>query len=1429
MSATARKDIQLIVRARTEGERLIESMTAALEQFRAAQSGMGADAAAEKGRLQQMAGALVALEKAYEGIAGATDRAGSASDRQRQKIEATRADLARVRAEMELAARQTAAIPTKIVDAKLGGGDTSPLVAQLAAAKATYASLEKDATRLTGSIRAQQAAIGEETSSLNALGNAAIAAEASLNSLGSSDQRDKIKGAAEAWDRQVAAMEAVAGAAREMGAADKAMVARANEIRGVIDPLAHLQTTYNRALKEARDLKRAGALTDAELSTREKQLALDLKNTTEQLQRQGRGERGRPSLFGLKPYELTNLGYQVNDVFTQLASGTSLTQTLAQQGGQLLQLFPKVGSAIIAALGNPLILAAAAGLGLVVAAVMRVRTEMERVRQFEGVLHAMGDGAAYSAHALADAADQLDRYGMSGEAAMASIRAFLNEGLAPGRIVEFGRAAQNMADVLSIEVVDAARQVGEGLTGNWEAMQRLQAATRFLSNEEEARVRTMFEEGRAAEARSEAARIFTLRMDDAARRSRGPWTDATRGLSESWTGFIDRLSSGSTTIVTINAMIDSLSRSLAELSGSADRVPLMFEAWNQAANIVDLEARLRRALYNERAQNSITGAGEHSYSDELRVQLETARQELARTRAAQMQAAAGAQGGNTVTQAEEQRRRATALHDIQFQREIADLQRQTQEAARDSDRIRLQGEIEYRLALKETNDQQIAAVRRRNAETAERQRSDGQNSGELISTARRYVGRDENIASDRGVLQELFRAAGQQNIDPRITAWCAAFVNAVLATNGIRGTNSLSARSFERFGTATDTPRVGDLAVLRDQVPGRGGRRDPNQGHVGFVTGFDRNGNVRILGGNQGGGRQVSEQTFNRREVVSFRRVPAAGGDVDPVTLDDRRAQAQAELNNQLDLDIAARGRAVDQARRLLGLSGEQLNTEQRRQTVDDAVHAAQLNAEQRGLEFDATRKAALEQIVGREYDILHAREQATRAVDDAQAERSAILEGLQQAQANGDTALVTALTENLHRVDAEVEVAIAAAIQFWRQWNTPESRTAIQGLENLRGGIARTVEEMRRAPLDQQSDRLQAIRTGLQEQIRFFRDQGQMDIAEQLRGQLAQIDGALVQTIDSLIEMWAVSSRPEAAQTLLNLQNLRNQVVTTGQEFRITAGEIQQAFAGDLTNAITQWAQAIGEGGNVLRATRDAAMSFASDFLRSLAQMLLQAWALKLAMKIGFGKVADGANSLFNAAPLIAAGGTLNVAGATLNLAGGTLTAAGVMWTATAGAIMTAAMMLMAANAMNGGGGGGGGETGSGKGIFGSFLGSLFQSVGPGLFHSGGIAGQATQTRDVWAGVFANAQRYHGGGIAGLRPREVPAVLMEGEEILARSSPRHIMNGGGGGAPNIDLAIYNGIDPAEMVAKGLGSRSGQIAVMNVIRANAGPVKALLS
>ncbi|QLQ33213.1 MAG: TIGR02594 family protein [Candidatus Thiothrix singaporensis] len=133
----------------------------------------------------------------------------------------------------------------------------------------------------------------------------------------------------------------------------------------------------------------------------------------------------------------------------------------------------------------------------------------------------------------------------------------------------------------------------------------------------------------------------------------------------------------------------------------------------------------------------------------------------------------------------------------------------------------------------------------------------------VMQTATRFIGMRED--ANRKELAAFIQKAGLQ-VNPDSTAWCAGFTNAVLHANGIQGTGALNARSFLEWGTATNNPQPGDVVVLY--------RGNPNgwQGHVGFFAGFDQQGNVQILGGNQGD--KVSVESFPKSRVLGFRKAP---------------------------------------------------------------------------------------------------------------------------------------------------------------------------------------------------------------------------------------------------------------------------------------------------------------------------------------------------------------------------------------------------------------------------------------------------------------------------------------------------------------------------------------------------------------------------
>lgn len=91
------------------------------------------------------------------------------------------------------------------------------------------------------------------------------------------------------------------------------------------------------------------------------------------------------------------------------------------------------------------------------------------------------------------------------------------------------------------------------------------------------------------------------------------------------------------------------------------------------------------------------------------------------------------------------------------------------------------------------------------------------------------------------------------------TPWCAAFVGAMLERSGIKSSRFESAKSYLQWGDLLTQPVVGCVVVFT---------RDGG-GHVGFVVGQDKSGNLLVLGGNQGDA--VNVRSFPRSRVSGYR------------------------------------------------------------------------------------------------------------------------------------------------------------------------------------------------------------------------------------------------------------------------------------------------------------------------------------------------------------------------------------------------------------------------------------------------------------------------------------------------------------------------------------------------------------------------------
>ena len=136
-------------------------------------------------------------------------------------------------------------------------------------------------------------------------------------------------------------------------------------------------------------------------------------------------------------------------------------------------------------------------------------------------------------------------------------------------------------------------------------------------------------------------------------------------------------------------------------------------------------------------------------------------------------------------------------------------------------------------------------------------------------------------------------------------------------------------------------------------------------------------------------------------------------------------------------------------------------------------------------------------------------------------------------------------------------------------------------------------------------------------------------------------------------------------------------------------------------------------------------------------------------------------------------------------------------------------------------------------RGLFGGT--GFGSAIGVGTAHTGGLigsvrAGSGNGVRSVDPGLFANAQRFHTGGVIGLGPNEVPIVAQKGEEMLTRNDPRHVLNGGGAGQKpaGTSVKVINTLDPAEVLAAALDSPAGTEVLMNVVSRQKAEIKAEL-
>ena len=351
--------------------------------------------------------------------------------------------------------------------------------------------------------------------------------------------------------------------------------ARFQEAQGEVKRLAaDLAATDTPTDQMAQALKRAEAALEAagremqrdgnaaeQMAGKLRRAGVDVNNLTEAEQRLTQAAKeaaaaqseiagktgGATNPFGFSLQDMQNLGYQINDLITQVASGTPITQAFAQQFGQIYQI-PAMQNLIARfAVFIPLVAAAAAVVGVFAAALSRAGDRADALKQAEGYIARVGEGGELTAQQIADASVALQDFGASAEDAFKIVTDFNEAGLDPTYLNDFTQAVKNASDATGVEMPEAAKALTDALSGGYDEVVKLDEQFNFLTVSEREHIRAMYDSGQESEARRIVFDRFYESMDEGAAKMNGPWSNAVDNFKGAFRSFLDYL--GSTTIV----------------------------------------------------------------------------------------------------------------------------------------------------------------------------------------------------------------------------------------------------------------------------------------------------------------------------------------------------------------------------------------------------------------------------------------------------------------------------------------------------------------------------------------------------------------------------------------------------------------------------------------------------------------------------------------------------------------------------------------------------------------------------------------------------------------------------------------------------------------------------------------------------------------
>lgn len=395
-------------------------------------------------------------------------------------------------------------------------------------------------------------------------------------------------------------------------------------------------------------------------------------------------------------------------------------------------------------------------------------------------------------------------------------------------------------------------------------------------------------------------------------------------------------------------------------------------------------------------------------------------------------------------------------------------------------------------------------------------------------------------------------------------------------------------------------------------------------------------------------------------------------------------------------------------------------------------------------------------------------------------------------AQRFEDTAMVAGLTREMAVAKAVEEERVNAAkvgLQL-----TQAQETSIANSAGLTWDLAAADKDSSasKRELEQISQRINVLletRRQLMEQIAALEAAEKTTAGSTEQEEIAAVEEQVAKLDEALLVAQEQQTRYQqsAQKTKEATAAMGSQMEETAETAQSAGASIGESLGSHMSRGMDGFLDKVRETGDVIGSARSSFLQFAADFTLHLAKMIAQQALLNL-LSAAFG----GAGGFW--------GGVIQ------GVSGGF------------------------------GGGGGGGFGGGGGGQISS---PSAGSGGGGGMTSIPVDGPSTPSAP-WAerdwgndkgtpykDAYDNIKRYHTGGIAGLEPNEVPAVLEQGEEVLTENNPRHRNNQGKGGESERGLSVVLVEDKRDIVGA-MASSEGDDVIFQYLKRNKKTVRQLV-